>query len=90
MSNVIGILKESIYKWENISQICDLIIMWAVDSGSSDIHIEPYENESRVRYRVDGILKNALFLPKNIHGSTTLLIHSRFCKPVHESAAPRD
>ena len=33
------------------------IIAEAIDMGASDIHIEPYKNSSRIRYRVDGILK---------------------------------
>ena len=33
------------------------IIGEAIDMGASDIHIEPYKNSSRIRYRVDGILK---------------------------------
>ena len=53
----IDLLKEQIYKWENIGQICDLIIIGAVESGSSDIHIEPLTNIVRLRYRVDGELR---------------------------------
>lgn len=49
----IDILKEQIYKGENIAQICDLMIISAVESGSSDIHIEPLTNIVRLRYRVD-------------------------------------
>lgn len=49
----IDTLKEYIYKGENIAQICDLIILGAVESGSSDIHIEPLSNTVRLRYRID-------------------------------------
>jgi len=37
----------------------------AVKAGASDIHIEPYEREFRIRYRVDGILSDAASPPKN-------------------------
>ncbi len=67
MSNVIGILKESIYKGENISQICDLIIMGAVESGSSDIHIEPLTSIVRLRYRLDGMLTEILEYQTFLH-----------------------
>ncbi|PCI53614.1 MAG: type IV-A pilus assembly ATPase PilB [Gammaproteobacteria bacterium] len=37
----------------------------AVKAGASDIHLEPYEREFRIRYRVDGILRDASAPPKN-------------------------
>ena len=43
-----------------------LFIVNAVRQGASDIHIEPFEKEVRVRYRVDGILKTVQRLPVNI------------------------
>lgn len=36
----------------------------AVHSRASDIHVEPYENEVRVRFRIDGVLHDVLTLPK--------------------------
>ncbi len=43
-----------------------LFIVNAVRQGASDIHIEPFEKELRVRYRIDGILKTVQRLPVNI------------------------
>ncbi|RUM47014.1 MAG: type II/IV secretion system protein, partial [Hydrogenothermus sp.] len=43
-----------------------LFIVNAVRQGASDIHIEPFEKEVRVRYRVDGILRTVQRLPVNI------------------------
>jgi general secretion pathway protein E len=40
------------------------IVFDAVHSRASDIHIEPYENEVKIRFRVDGVLHNVLSLPK--------------------------
>ena len=53
MSTTIDTLKEYIYKGENIAQICDYIIIGAVELGGSDIHIEPLTHIVRLRYRVD-------------------------------------
>ena len=39
----------------------------AIQAGASDLHIEPYNNNSRVRFRVDGVLKTIEVLPKHIH-----------------------
>ena len=43
-----------------------LFIVNAVRQGASDIHIEPFEKELRVRYRIDGILRTVQRLPVNI------------------------
>jgi len=40
------------------------IFFQAVHSRASDIHIEPYENEARIRFRIDGVLHDVLTLPK--------------------------
>jgi len=50
-----------------IVRLVDSIITGAIDAGSSDIHIEPHEPEMRVRYRVDGILIEALSIPSSAH-----------------------
>lgn len=47
-----------------IVQVVDLMIREALKQRASDIHIEPTEKDLRVRYRVDGNLHDALFLPK--------------------------
>ena len=52
-----------------IIRIVDTLIKHAILQGASDIHIEPDEKEVRVRYRIDGILHDAMTLPKQIkHG----------------------
>ncbi|HZU95813.1 MAG TPA: ATPase, T2SS/T4P/T4SS family, partial [Planctomycetota bacterium] len=47
-----------------IIKLANRIIEDAYARGASDIHIEPYENETRVRYRVDGNLEQRMMLPK--------------------------
>jgi type IV pilus assembly protein PilB len=42
----------------SVTRLANLILLEAVKRGASDTHIEPYENEVRVRYRVDGELEN--------------------------------
>src|SRR5690606_14144505 len=51
-----------------IAQTVNLIIEYAIKSGASDIHIEPRENHILIRYRVDGILREANKLPKKVQG----------------------
>ncbi|HOZ53230.1 MAG TPA: GspE/PulE family protein [bacterium] len=73
-----------------VAKIVSVIIKNAIDSRASDIHIEPYENESRVRYRIDGILKNALFLPKNIHNAVVARIKVLAKMKLDEMRIPQD
>ena len=46
-----------------VIKLVNVILMSAIQKGASDIHIEPYEKELRVRYRVDGILYNIMQQP---------------------------
>ena len=54
-----------------VVRIVDTLLRHAVIQGASDIHIEPGEEAVIVRYRIDGILNDAMKLPK--HVSTTIV-----------------
>ncbi len=58
---------EEVVKSAPVTKIVSVIIRHAVDGKASDIHVEPLLRETRVRYRIDGILHTSLVLPKNIH-----------------------
>jgi general secretion pathway protein E len=47
-----------------VIKLVNKIFFQAVHSRASDIHIEPYENEARIRFRIDGVLHNILTLPQ--------------------------
>ncbi|MCX6765491.1 MAG: ATPase, T2SS/T4P/T4SS family [Candidatus Moranbacteria bacterium] len=49
-----------------VIRIVDTLLKHAILQSASDIHIEPEEHEVRVRYRIDGILHDAMSLPKQI------------------------
>jgi type IV pilus assembly protein PilB len=48
-----------------ITKIVAATIKYAVESRASDIHVEPFEDRVRVRFRIDGALTTTLMLPKN-------------------------
>jgi len=48
-----------------VIKLVNKIFFQAVQSRASDIHVEPYENEARVRFRVDGVLHDISSLPKS-------------------------
>ncbi len=49
-----------------IIRIVDTLLKHAILQGASDIHIEPDEKEVRVRYRIDGVLHDAMILPRQV------------------------
>lgn len=50
-----------------IAKIVDTLIEYAYDNKASDIHLEPEEEDSVIRFRIDGFLQDALRLPKKMH-----------------------
>jgi len=49
-----------------VAKTVNLLIEYAIKEGASDIHIEPRENVVQVRYRIDGVLREANTLPQNL------------------------
>ncbi|MFZ2310025.1 MAG: ATPase, T2SS/T4P/T4SS family [Patescibacteria group bacterium] len=73
-----------------VSKIVSVIIRHAVEARASDIHIEPYAKESRVRYRIDGILHTSLTLPKSIHAAIIARIKVLAKLKLDETRVPQD
>jgi type IV pilus assembly protein PilB len=73
-----------------VSKIVSVIIRHAVEARASDIHIEPFAKESRVRYRIDGILHTSLTLPKSIHTSIIARIKVLAKLKLDETRVPQD
>ncbi len=73
-----------------IAQTVNLLIEYAIRSGASDIHIEPRESYISVRYRVDGILREANKLPKKVHGALVSRIKILSNLKIDERRAPQD
>ena len=67
-----------------------MIIRHAIDGGASDIHIEPSIKETRVRYRIDGILRTSLVLPRYIHSAIVARIKVLANLRLDESRIPQD
>lgn len=71
-----------------IEKILFLLITTAYEQKASDIHIEPKENESLVRFRVDGILYDALHFPLELHDRivTRIKVLSNLRTDEHQTA----
>ncbi len=83
-------LRELVYTWENIQLICDYIILWAVLSGASDIHLEPLSNFVRLRYRIDGELKEILEYQNFLHAGIVARFKILSELKIDESRIPQD
>ncbi|KKS34410.1 MAG: Type IV pilus assembly protein PilB [Parcubacteria group bacterium GW2011_GWC2_42_12] len=81
---------EEITKTAPVSKIVSVIIKHAVEGRASDIHIEPLQKESRVRYRIDGILHTSLILPKNVHSAIVGRIKVLADLKLDETRMPQD
>jgi type IV pilus assembly protein PilB len=73
-----------------IAQTVNLIIEYAIRSGASDIHIEPREATLSVRYRVDGVLREANKLPKKVTNSLVSRIKILSNLKIDERRVPQD
>jgi len=73
-----------------IAKVVSTILEFAVKARASDIHIEPEETETRVRYRIDGILHEKLILPKSIHEAVVSRIKILAGMKIDEKRIPQD
>ncbi|KKQ41387.1 MAG: type IV pilus assembly protein PilB, type IV pilus assembly protein PilB [Microgenomates group bacterium GW2011_GWC1_37_8] len=67
MSENIQIAKGSKKPDPSIIKIIDAVITYAYQNKASDVHIEPLEDKSLIRFRIDGILHDIVELPKDLH-----------------------
>jgi len=73
-----------------VVRIVDTLLKHAVLQNASDIHIEPQEDELLVRYRIDGILHDAMILPKNVSLSIIARIKVLSNLKLDEKRLPQD
>ncbi|HQZ40637.1 MAG TPA: type IV-A pilus assembly ATPase PilB [Vicinamibacterales bacterium] len=73
-----------------VIKLVNVILMSAISKGASDIHIEPYEKEYRVRYRVDGILYNVMQPSLKMRDAITSRIKIMAKLDIAEKRLPQD
>lgn len=73
-----------------IAKIVETILAFAMKSRASDVHIEPLETRTRVRYRIDGILSEKLVLPKSVHPALVSRIKILSDLKIDEKRVPQD
>jgi len=73
-----------------VVRIVDTLLEYAIFEGASDIHIEPMEKELLVRYRIDGILRDVMTLPKSAQAGVTARIKILANLKLDEHRQPQD
>jgi len=81
---------EEIIREAPVAKVVSTILSFAIRSRASDVHIEPGEEETRVRYRIDGILHEKLILPKRIHDAVVSRIKILSDLKIDEKRVPQD
>lgn len=79
-----------IIKEAPIAKIVTTILEYAIKGRASDVHIEPQELKTRIRYRIDGILTEKLVLPKGIHEALVSRIKILSGLKIDEKRLPQD
>ncbi|MDE2188833.1 MAG: type II/IV secretion system protein, partial [Patescibacteria group bacterium] len=73
-----------------VVRIVDTLLKHAILQDASDIHIEPQDGQLLVRYRIDGLLRDAMVLPKNAEPSITARIKVLSNLKLDEKRLPQD
>lgn len=73
-----------------VTKIIDTVLSFAMKARASDIHIEPQEERTRVRYRIDGILQEKLILPKSVHDAVVSRVKILSNLKIDEKRIPQD
>jgi type IV pilus assembly protein PilB len=81
---------EKISEQAPIIRMANAIIVQAIQSGASDIHIEPDRRNVRVRYRIDGVLQEVMPIPKHIQAPLTARYKIMSDMNIAERRVPQD
>jgi general secretion pathway protein E len=73
-----------------IIRLVNMIVTRAVESRASDIHIEPYADEMKVRYRIDGVLHDIELVPKKLQAAIFSRIKIMAKLNIAERRLPQD
>jgi len=73
-----------------IIKLVNRVLVQAFRERASDIHVEPYQAELKIRYRVDGILRDVLTLPKRVQSAVVSRIKVMAMLNIAEKRLPQD
>jgi len=73
-----------------VIRVVDTLLEYAVYEGASDIHIEPSDGDTIVRYRIDGVLREVMTLPKKVQPGVVARIKILSNLKIDEHRLPQD
>jgi type IV pilus assembly protein PilB len=73
-----------------VVKLVNLILLEAIKKGASDIHVEPYEKDFRVRYRIDGVLYEVMKPPLKLRAALTSRLKIMAELDIAERRLPQD
>lgn len=83
-------VKAPLIREERVAEIVSHILTFAVKARASDVHIEPQERATRVRYRIDGVLQEKLTTPKELHEALVSRVKILSGMKIDEKRVPQD
>lgn len=86
----LDISKTGFIREEKVAEIVSHILDFAMRARASDVHIEPQEKLTRVRYRIDGILQEKLTIPQGLHEALVSRIKILSGMKIDEKRIPQD
>lgn len=81
---------EEVIKEAPVAKIASTLVEYAMKGGASDIHIEPLEEKTRIRFRIDGVLQERLVLPSKVHDALVSRIKILSNLKIDERRIPQD
>lgn len=82
--------KAGFIREEKVAEIVSHVLEFAIKARASDVHIEPHERSTRVRYRIDGILEEKLTIPKQLHDALISRVKILSGMKIDEKRLPQD
>jgi len=81
---------DEVIKEAPVAKIVSTLVEYAIKGRASDIHIEPLEEKTRVRYRIDGVLQERVVLPTKVHEALVSRIKILSNLKIDEKRIPQD
>ncbi|MFA5832327.1 MAG: GspE/PulE family protein [Bacteroidota bacterium] len=81
---------EKIGEFPPLIELVDEIFLRAIKIGASDIHLEPFDDEVRLRYRLDGVLQRVASFPKKISEGIAAVVKNKAAMDIFEKKKPQD
>lgn len=86
----LGVDEPEVIREAPVANIVTQLLEYAAKTRSSDIHVEPEEHQTRVRFRIDGILHEKIILPKKVHEAVVSRIKILSGLKIDEKRLPQD